>query len=65
MEKRLFDIKEAAGYLGMTESALYKKVWKRQVPFVVKIGRALRFDKVRMDEWIEDNFLKVEKPANP
>jgi excisionase family DNA binding protein len=65
MEKRLLDIKEAAEYLGMTESALYKKVWKRQVPFAVKIGRTLRFDKVRMDEWIEDNFLKVEKLANP
>jgi excisionase family DNA binding protein len=65
MEKRMLDIREAAEYLGMSESALYKKVWKRQVPFVIKIGRALRFDKVRMDEWIEDNFLKIEKSANP
>jgi excisionase family DNA binding protein len=65
IEKRLLDIREAAEYLGMSENALYKKVWKRQVPFAVKIGRTLRFDKVRMDEWIEDNCLKVEKPANP
>jgi len=64
MEKRLMDVKEAATYLGMSESALYKKVWKRQVPFAVKIGRSLRFDKVRMNEWIEDNFLKTEKYLN-
>ena len=65
MEKRLMDVKEAAEYLGMTEGALYKKVWKRQVPFAVKIGRSLRFDTVRMDEWIEENCLKVEKPTSP
>jgi excisionase family DNA binding protein len=64
MEKRLMDVKEAAEYLGMSESALYKKVWKRQVPFAIKIGRTLRFDKVRMDEWIEDNCLKAENLAN-
>ena len=65
MEKRLLNIREAAEYLGMTENALYKKVWKRQVPFAIKIGRSLRFDKVRMDEWIEENFLKAENPASP
>ena len=65
MDKRLLNVSEAAEYLGITESALYKKVWKRQVPFAIKIGRSLRFDKVRMDEWIEDNFLKVENLASP
>jgi len=61
VKKRLLDVKEAAEYLGISENALYKKVWKRQVPFAIKIGRTLRFDKVRMDEWIESNLLKVKK----
>jgi len=65
MEKRLLNIREAAEYLGMTENALYKKVWKRQVPFAVKMGRTIRFDKIQMDEWIKDNSLGMQKPANP
>lgn len=36
-------VKEAAEYLGLTESALRTMVARRQVPFH-KLGRRLRFD---------------------
>ena len=55
MEKRLLKIKEAAEYLGLSEGMLYKLVWQKRVPFVVRIGRSLRFDKIGMDEWIKKN----------
>jgi len=29
-----------------------------RVPFVVRIGRSLRFDKVKMNLWIEENTVK-------
>ena len=58
MEKRLLKIKEASEYLGIPEGSLYKFVWQRRFPFVVKIGSALRFDRVKMDRWIEENTVE-------
>ena len=58
MEKRLLNIKEASEYLGIPEGSLYKFVWQKRIPFVVRIGRALRFDKMGMDRWIEKNTVE-------
>ena len=61
MEKRLFNIKEAAEYLGISRGSLYKKYWEGQFNFVVKIGRSLRFDKSKMDRFIEENTKEARK----
>ena len=60
MEKRLIGIKEASEYLGISKGSLYKLVWQRRVPFVVRVGRSLRFDKIKMNLWIEENTIKQE-----
>ena len=60
MEKRLIGIKEASEYLGIPKGSLYKLVWQRRVPFVVRVGRSLRFDKIKMNLWIEENTIKQE-----
>ena len=60
MEKRLLNIKEASEYLGIPTKSLYKLVWQRRIPFV-KIGKALRFDKERLDKWIEENTVEEIK----
>ena len=58
MEKRLININEASEYLGIPKGSLYKLVWQRRVPFVVRVGRSLRFDKIKMNLWIEENTIK-------
>lgn len=60
MEKRLLNISEASEYLGIPIGSLYKMVWQRRLPFVVKVGRALRFDRVKMDLWIETQTQTVK-----
>ena len=60
MEKRLLNIKEASEYLGIPKGSLYKLVWQRRIPFV-KIGKALRFDKEKIDKWIEENTVEEIK----
>ncbi len=60
MEKRLLNIKEASEYLGIPKGSLYKLVWQRRIPFV-KIGKALRFDKEKIDKWIEKNTVEEIK----
>jgi excisionase family DNA binding protein len=46
------NVKQAAAYLGRSESALFHLVAKREIPFV-KHGRNLRFDRLELDKWIE------------
>ena len=56
VEKSLLTVKEASKYLGITENALYCMVYRRQIPFV-KIGKRLRFDKIDLDKWIENQKI--------
>jgi len=60
MEKRLININEASEYLGIPKGSLYKMVWQRKLPFVVRVGRSLRFDKEKIDKWILENTAEVK-----
>jgi len=57
--KRNWPTEEAAEYLGCTADTL--KVWtsKRKVPFV-RVGRLVRFRKIDLDQWLEQNFVPAE-----
>jgi excisionase family DNA binding protein len=50
--KRLLTVKEAAAYIGRSESAIYHLVARREIA-VVRHGRNLRFDVKELDRWIE------------
>jgi excisionase family DNA binding protein len=56
--KRLLNVEEAAGYLGLKVDTVYKKARLRELPFV-KVGRALRFDKQALDRLIEQHTIKT------
>ena len=55
--KRLLNVKEAAQYLGLQVDTIYKKSRLRELPSV-KVGRALRFDVVALDRYVEQNSRK-------
>lgn len=61
MDKRLLNIEEASRYMGISKGSLYKMAWQGRFPFVVRVGRALRFDKLKMDLWIEENTEKTRE----
>ena len=52
MEKRFMNINEASEYLGFAVQTLYSWTSQRRIPFV-KIGSRIRFDKHKLDKWIE------------
>ncbi len=52
MERRYFNVKEIANYLGMTPNAIRAWVRLRQIPYS-KLGRAVRFDIRKIDLWAE------------
>ena len=55
--KRLLTPEEAAAYLGLKVDTIYKKARLRELPSV-KVGRALRFDVVALDRYIEQHTIK-------
>ena len=56
--RRYIDIRETADYLGCTVNTLYSWVSQKRVPHV-KLGRLVKFDRVDLDKWIDDNKVKV------
>ena len=55
--KRLLTPKEAAEFLGLQVDTIYKKSRLRELPSV-KVGRALRFDVVALNRYVEQHTIK-------
>ena len=58
MEKRFLNIQESSQYLGFAESTIYSWVSQRKIPFVKKGGR-LRFDKQKLEDWMQQDEHEV------
>ena len=56
--KRLLNVKEAAGYLGLQVDTVYKKSRLRELP-CVKVGRALRFDVRALERFVEQHTIET------
>ena len=54
LNKRLYDLKEAAAYLGRPVFSVRTLIWKGALP-CVKDGRKLYLDVFDMDRYIEQN----------
>ena len=52
--KELLTAKETAEFLGLSEITVYKMTYKKQIPYV-KLGRTKRFEKSKLNEWINKN----------
>ena len=55
--KRLLTPRETAHYLGLKVDTVYKKARLRELPSV-KVGRALRFDVVALDRYVEQHTIE-------
>ncbi len=58
MQKRLYDIKEAAVYLGRTVWALREMYYNGKIP-CVRDGRRMLFDIFDLDKWIDQNKTRL------
>ena len=56
--KRLLNVQEAAEYLGLQVDTVYKKSRLRELPSV-KVGRALRFDVVALNRYVEQHTIET------
>ncbi len=54
VQPALFDVQQAAVYLGRTEQAVQHLIFQKDLP-VVRVRRRVHLHKVDLDAWIEKN----------
>jgi excisionase family DNA binding protein len=56
--KRLLDARGAAEYLSLAVDTVYRMARLRELPSV-KVGRALRFDLVALERYVEQHTIET------
>jgi len=55
VRKKIMNLREVAGYLGVHTSTIYKYAQKGSIP-AFKIGSGWRFPKKHIDQWIDEKM---------
>ena len=63
-ERRLISIKEAAAYLGISESNLYRMLKQGKIS-AIKIGSGWYFEYSKIDQWIDAQPKGEVRPEGP
>lgn len=61
IEKEFLTTKEAAAYLGMALSYLYKMTAKKTIPFYTPTGKKIYFKKSELDEWMNSSRVATNE----
>lgn len=65
MYKEFLSLREAAEYLDMSKSSIYKLTSGRSINFAKPNGGKIYFNKEDLDQWVEKNkFLSKENIRN-
>jgi excisionase family DNA binding protein len=59
LQKRLYNLKKAAIYLGRTVGAVREMLWAGKMPYV-RDGKRVLLDIRDMDEWIEKSKTRYK-----
>jgi len=62
-QKDIFNFDEAATYLNMSKSTLYKLTSKKEIPHY-KPNRFVFFERAELDKWIRSAAVKTEEQLN-
>lgn len=62
-QKEIFNFDEAAAYLSISKSTLYKLTSKKEIPHY-KPNRFVFFEKSELDKWIRASAVKTEEQLN-
>ena len=62
-QKEIFNFDEAAAYLNMSKSTLYKLTSKKEIPHY-KPNRFVFFEKAELDKWIRSASVKTDGQLN-
>lgn len=60
-QKEIFNLDEAAMYIGVSKSNLYKMTASRKIPHYKPAGRYIYFERSELDKWIREGAVKTEE----
>ena len=56
--EKLMDINEVSELIGLSQSAIYKMVNTKRIPYV-KVGRLVKFEPSKIKLWIKQNSVDI------
>jgi excisionase family DNA binding protein len=62
--REVMNIRQASQYLGVSPDTLYKYVNEQKIP-AFKLGNRWRFKKSKIDQWMEEQSVKMKMEAEP
>ena len=55
--KKVLTVDEAAKYMGISKSTLYKMMMRREIPYSKPNGKVCFFDRVELEAWLMSNRM--------
>ena len=55
--KEVLTSDEAAKYMGISKSYLYKLTMKREIPHYKPMGKVVYFNRTELEEWLQSNRI--------
>lgn len=55
--KEVLTSDEAAKYMGISKSYLYKLTMKREIPHYKPMGKVVYFNRIELEEWLQSNRI--------
>lgn len=57
--KEVLTSDEAAKYIGISKSYLYKLTMRQQIPFFKPMGKMCYFNRLEIEEWLQSNRVST------
>ncbi|MCW4470348.1 helix-turn-helix domain-containing protein [Flavobacterium sp. MFBS3-15] len=64
LSKNFLTLEEAAGYLNLSKSALYKLTSSKEIPYYVPGGKIIYFRRAELDSWLLSNRVSSTEELN-
>jgi excisionase family DNA binding protein len=63
-QKEVLTSDEAAKYMGVSKSYLYKLTMRQQIPHYKPMGKMVYFNRLELEEWLQRNRVSTEDEIN-
>lgn len=62
--KEVLTSEEAAAYMGISKSYLYKLTMRREIPHYKPTGKIVYFNRLELEEWLQRNKVRTDEELN-
>lgn len=63
-QKEVLTSDEAARYMGISKSYLYKLTMKREIPCYKPLGKVVYFNRKELETWLQSNRVSTDTELN-